>query len=179
MSSRAATEGRPGDPFNDETKRALLESALSAAVPLWIEQLKVLPYEEVMRIARECADIVAHKGDVILYRSPKKGETAAAFNALAKGVACLSFSSGGARVFGLKFEAEHPETTPRKASFHQLWTEAASRAPRYDKAPWRDLDDEIEAAERDSDQACLASVRRRAEQLLVEQGGEVPKGGAP
>jgi hypothetical protein len=44
--------------------------------------------------------MVAHHGDNILYRSKKKGESAKAFNALAKGLACLAFAPGGVNAFG-------------------------------------------------------------------------------
>jgi hypothetical protein len=69
-------------------------------VPLWIEQLRQLPFAEVQRQAKECCDMVAHHGDNILYRSKKKGESAKAFNALAKGLACLAFAPGGVNAFG-------------------------------------------------------------------------------
>jgi nickel-dependent lactate racemase len=85
---------------------ALLPIALDAAVPLWIEEVKRLPWCEVERCARATAQIVAEKGDIILYRSKKRGESAAAFNALAKGLACLALAPGGVKVFGRHWQGQ-------------------------------------------------------------------------
>lgn len=86
-----------------------LKIALSAAVPLWVEELKRRPLKEVLARAPECAQAVAEKGDVIQFRSKRRGETAEAFNRLAEGVAILSFAPGGVKAFGLHFESRHPE----------------------------------------------------------------------
>lgn len=85
----------------------LLVLALSVAVPIWICKFRKLPWSEVQRIAAESAETVAFKGDVILHRSTVKGETAKAFDALARGVATLAFAPGGVTLFGLRFEATH------------------------------------------------------------------------
>lgn len=86
----------------NETNQELLLIALDAAVPLWIFELQRLPLEEILRIAHECADIVASQGDVIQFRV--KGKTGLAFNALAKGLAALAFSPGGVRFMGRHWE---------------------------------------------------------------------------
>ena len=65
----------------------LLALTLELAVPLWIDQLASLTDSQRQSLAVECGDVIAEHGDIILYRSSKKGETASAFNALAKGVA--------------------------------------------------------------------------------------------
>lgn len=83
----------------------LLHASLAAAVPLWIEELRQLPAEEIIRRRRLCVDAIAHKGDLILYRSRKKGESAAAFNRLAEGLACLAFAPGGVTFLGMHFKA--------------------------------------------------------------------------
>jgi len=87
----------------------LLRETLKTAVPLWIEELKGVPFDDIIERARRCSDIVAAKGDNILFRSKKKGETAEAFNRLAEGIACLAFCPGGVTFLGLHFEAEHGE----------------------------------------------------------------------
>jgi hypothetical protein len=87
----------------------LLEISLSAAVPLWIENLKARPWCEVKRRADICAQAVAEHGDVILYRSKKLGASADAFNRLAEGLAACAFAPGGVKFLGLHFEAKHPE----------------------------------------------------------------------
>lgn len=86
-----------------------LKAFLSAAVPLWIEEFKRLSWQEIMAIAHESSQVIAEKGDVILYKSKKKGETAAAANALARGIAAGAFSPGGIKIFGLHYEAKHGE----------------------------------------------------------------------
>lgn len=89
------------------TGESLLAISLAAAVPLLIAQIKKEQWsdERMQETARESGDVIASKGDIILYKSPKKGETAKAFNALARGLACLSFAVGGVRFLGLHFEA--------------------------------------------------------------------------
>jgi hypothetical protein len=75
-------------------------------VPLLIEELKACSWEEIQERARRCSQVVAEKGEVILYRSKQRGESSAAFNALAEGLACLAFASGGVTAFGNHWEAE-------------------------------------------------------------------------
>ncbi len=86
----------------------LLRITLMAAVPLWIERLAHKNYDEILARARECGQIVAEKGDIIQFKSKKRGETAAAFNALAEGLACLAFTVGGVRFMDLHFEYKKP-----------------------------------------------------------------------
>ncbi len=92
-----------------ETTKMLLATTLSASVPLWIEELKRRPWAYVSERARACGQVVAEKGDVIQFKG--KG-TAEAFNALAEGLACLSFAPGGVRFMDMHFVAQHPECTP-------------------------------------------------------------------
>jgi hypothetical protein len=83
----------------------LLKSALSCAVPLWIEGLRGTSFDERQAFAVNAANIIAEKGDLILFKSKKKGESAAAFNALAKAIAVLAYQPGGVTSFGMHFEA--------------------------------------------------------------------------
>lgn len=92
-----------------DVTEVLLQSTLACAVPLWIERLKREPWSHVQERTRVCGDAIAETGDVILFKSKRKGKTAEAFNRLAEGVACLAFAPGGVRVFGLHFEAKHGE----------------------------------------------------------------------
>ncbi len=91
-------------------RESVLAIALSCSVPLYAIELAKLPLAEVLRIAAECGQVVAEKGDVVQFQGGKKGESAAAFNALAKGIACLSFAPGGVTTFGMHFENTHPES---------------------------------------------------------------------
>ena len=81
----------------------LLNMSLQAAVPLWIEEFRRLPVETRIAFAHESAQIIAEKGDCLMFRSKKKGETTAVFNALAKGLAALAFSPGGVRFLGTHY----------------------------------------------------------------------------
>lgn len=91
--------------IGDATNHVLLTLTLSCAVPLWIEQFRVLNDDQRLEIARVSGQEIAEHGDIIQYRSKKKGETAAAFNHLARGLAVLAFAPGGVRFAGLHFEA--------------------------------------------------------------------------
>jgi len=84
---------------------AALGPALEAAVPLWIAELAGSTFEERARRAHRCAQVVAEKGDLILYRSRRPGGTAESFNALAEGLACAAFQPGGVTAFGSHWEA--------------------------------------------------------------------------
>jgi len=88
-----------------DTRRELLRITLQAAVPFWILKLKRRPREETIGRAHELAQVIAEKGDVIQFKGKTKGETAAAFNALAEGLACCSFAPGG-----ITFMGDHWET---------------------------------------------------------------------
>jgi hypothetical protein len=100
----------------NEMTEGLLRIALSATVPLWIEKLRARPWSYVEMRARECAQVVAEKGDVLQYRSKKAGESANAFNHLAEGLACCAFAIGGVRFLGDHYIAFHPdlERRPRR-----------------------------------------------------------------
>lgn len=84
----------------------LLETALSVSVPIWIEDLKGKSWDHIQSRAAVCSQEVASHGDLILYKSKKQGESAAAFNRLAEGIACLAFAPGGVTAFGMHFEAK-------------------------------------------------------------------------
>lgn len=75
----------------------VLIPTLQAAVPLWVMDLSRTPEPTRMGLAREAADTVASHGDVLIYGG--KG-CAAAFNALAKGIALLAYQPGGVTIFG-------------------------------------------------------------------------------
>jgi hypothetical protein len=87
----------------------LLPIALSTAVPLWIEKLRPLSTEQRLARASGLADIIGSHGDIILYRGSKKGESAAAFNALAEGLAIGAFQPGGVTAFGCHWCVNHAE----------------------------------------------------------------------
>ena len=89
---------------NDEG--ALLRSSLSCAVPLWILEKKKQSWAELQARIPYCLQMVAEHGDNILFRAKKKGDSAAAFNALAEAIAILSFVPGGVTLFGSHWESK-------------------------------------------------------------------------
>lgn len=82
----------------------LMRTALAAAIPLWVIEFRKRPWDEVAEKAKECGQIIAEKGDVLQFKSKTKGETAKAFNALAQGLAALSFCPGGVTFLGDHWE---------------------------------------------------------------------------
>jgi hypothetical protein len=78
---------------------------LELAVPEWQLIIK-RNYDYYFSQKDKWVDTIANSGDIILYKSSKKGETARAFNDLAKAIALLSFSPLGIDIFGLHFEAK-------------------------------------------------------------------------
>ena len=81
-----------------------LRIALQAAVPLHIIQLQGTPWSEMTRMASDVCQMIAEHGDLILFKSKKQGESAKAFNALARGVAILSYVPGGVTFLGDHWE---------------------------------------------------------------------------
>jgi hypothetical protein len=78
----------------------ILTLALDAAVPLWILKHKDTCPDDRMYRAHYLADIIAGEGDNILFRGPKAGDTARAFNALAEGLALMAYVPGGVTFAG-------------------------------------------------------------------------------
>jgi hypothetical protein len=92
----------------ERSKAALLTGTLAVAVPLWIERYRHVDPEDAQRRSQVCLDVIASRGDQILYRSEKKGGTAVAFNHLAEALAILAFSPGGVTFAGQHWEAFRP-----------------------------------------------------------------------
>ena len=66
----------------DRRYDALLET-LMLAVPLRIWELQDRTAQQRAVIAKRCAQVVAERGDNLMFGSKRKGETAQVFNALA------------------------------------------------------------------------------------------------
>ena len=92
----------------------LICSMLQVAVPLWIEKLRSRPWVYIAGRAAHCGQLVAEKGDVLQFGSKKKGAAGEAFNALAEGLACLSFAAGGVKFMGMHFETQHDASEETK-----------------------------------------------------------------
>lgn len=107
---------------------------LAAAVPLRITDLANDPdLPGTMRQrAGDLSRLIAEKGDVLLYGSKRKGETAALFNEVVDAIAMLAFAPGGVSVFGLRFSAPHPGIAPDNE-----WVGALPPADRFCARPLR------------------------------------------
>jgi hypothetical protein len=77
-----------------------LEPLLALAVPLWIEKLRHKSFEDFEKRREKILKSVCYKGDLLLYGSKKKGETAQLFNDLAEGLAWLALIAKGGVTFG-------------------------------------------------------------------------------
>jgi len=87
-----------------------LPIALSAAVPLWIMKFKEYSYNDLQTMLRilDESDFCVRM-EYVLHKGPKEGDTARAFNDLAKCIAIMSFCPGGITIFGMHFEDKHPD----------------------------------------------------------------------
>jgi len=101
----------PVSPNANPATRDLLSLSLETAVPIWINELQEVPFEELMDRAKTCGWEVAEKADTLLYGSKKIGGTAEVFNRLAEGLAILSFVPGGVNFLGRHWEAKHKKDT--------------------------------------------------------------------
>ena len=91
----------------ESIRQSLLLASLDCAVPLWIEELRSVSLGELIESSRGISQVIAEKGDIIQYRSDVRGETANAFNQLARGLAVLSFMPGGVKFLGRHWVAIH------------------------------------------------------------------------
>jgi hypothetical protein len=78
-------------------------TALEAAVPLWQIKMQDLTFEERAAICREAQDTLRAVSEFFIFKG-KSGQSAQAFNAVARGIAALSFMPGGCRCFGIHWE---------------------------------------------------------------------------
>ena len=80
----------------------LLRIALSAAVPLRIMALHARggPSDFDVRMAREGSQLIGEKGDLLMFRGGKLGETAQVFTVLVESLAVLAFCPGGVTFLG-------------------------------------------------------------------------------
>lgn len=84
---------------------------LQAAVPLRIHELCAMPprrRSEIMQAWRaDAVDAIGHRGDALQFGG-KRGQAAAVFNDLARGLAVLAHAPGGVQFAGLHWCLEHP-----------------------------------------------------------------------
>lgn len=91
--------GNPNGGNNEPLMLAMLPWGVSTAV----EEVKPLSFERRHALALDCAQIIAEKGDVLQFKSKKKGESAQAFTALIRALAILALQPGGVVFCGNHF----------------------------------------------------------------------------
>lgn len=89
------------------TQDAVLIETLRIAVPLYLLEIRHMIPEQRAALGRKTADVIAHKGDVLMFGGSRKGETAGAFNALAQGLAAAAYLPGGVTFAGLHWCLDH------------------------------------------------------------------------
>lgn len=82
----------------------LLMLSLEVAVPLAIDEVRTWTPEERVAYCRQHADVIASRGDDLMFGSKKKGETGKLLVVLARCLACLAFSPGGVEFAGMRWE---------------------------------------------------------------------------
>jgi hypothetical protein len=97
-------------PTADDYGRPDISIALEAAVPLHILLMRDWPETRRINEAQWAAGVIAERGDVLQYGG-KPGAAAAAFNALAKGLAVAAFAPGGVTFAGLHWCVDHSVCT--------------------------------------------------------------------
>lgn len=95
--------------MSSQSTRDLLAAFLEAAVPLAIMEMSDYTPEHRMKIGSECSDHIAAHGDIILYKSPRQGESAKAVAMLAKGLAVGAYQPGGITFLGQHWCVNHDE----------------------------------------------------------------------
>lgn len=92
----------------------ILDIMLTTAVPMYIHQLRGWSTQRRAETADRCTDLTT-LADVVLEPTRKEaGTTAATFNAVAKGLACLAYAPGGITFGGIHWcSTLHPGGTDK------------------------------------------------------------------
>ena len=100
-----------------------LSISLFVAVPLRIMEIleRDGPSKEDMARAQKASDLLGAKGDLLMFKGKKEGETAKVFNEIAFSIAVLSFCPGGVTVFNTNWDAQNfKERLYRKRSIRKI-----------------------------------------------------------
>lgn len=122
-----------GGEENGSMAEFLLAISLDASIPFHILESLGLSWDEKLSRARQCADIIAEHGDVILFRG--KG-TADAFNKLARGIALLSFAPGGVKFLRRRWRSGSANNLHGRAFDCFTCTIETDDAPRSTRKPY-------------------------------------------
>lgn len=87
------------------TNGNLLPTMLQVAVPLRMRELRQAgPTVRGLELKRLHDSDFVYRMEYVLYRGPKEGDSARAFNDLATAIALLSFAPGGVSAFGAHYQ---------------------------------------------------------------------------
>lgn len=91
----------------DNQRMETMRVTLEAAVPIWIMRLLDVPWAGKQQRIQAVEAVLAQPGyaEALVVGGGKEGMAAAAFNAVAEGIAILSFVPGGVRIFGSSWDA--------------------------------------------------------------------------
>lgn len=132
-----ASERREPTIFQDMriqgTNGELLRFSLILGVPNAMRDLHLQggPLERDWESARTFAETLATQGDNLLYKSKKKGETAALMAQLIRALAVMAYVPGGVTAWGLHFDAGTPDNPDAMAQFAH-WTALERAKERVD-----------------------------------------------
>jgi len=91
----------------DDRRCDVLVETLMLAVPLRIWEMRGWAPAARQRAAQRSAQVVAERGDDLMFGSRKTGRVAQVFNALAEGLAAAAFQPGGVRFAGRHWCTDH------------------------------------------------------------------------
>jgi len=110
---RLQVEDWCGEDYKGEGQ--LLPTMLELAVPLWMQEFRDAGSDYRQQELRRLLDEpdFTQRLEYVLHKGPKKGDSAKAFNSLAKLIALLSFFPGGIRCFGRRYQWENSKGESR------------------------------------------------------------------
>lgn len=90
-----------------DSNNTLLQMTIEATVPfkIWELQQRGGPTDTDWEWAATQTDVIAEKGDVILYKDPKRGVTGSLMGNLIRVLAIMAFVPGGVTFAGIHFDA--------------------------------------------------------------------------
>ena len=80
---------------NEPASSSLMDKCLILAFPMWVDEMRDKPQDYLQKRASKCSQVIAEKGDILMYGSKKPGGPAEVFNRLAEGMACLTLITNG------------------------------------------------------------------------------------
>lgn len=116
-------------PYHQE----LLNVMLMTAVPLWVRSFEHVPWKERRRIMLELGEQISGPGgEYVMVPGPNEGDTARAFNNLAKAIALTAFVTGGITFLNVNYDAS-------RILGYNVWARDSNKQQRITQADYRSL----------------------------------------